>query len=209
MQTVNQRAGGIVRLGGVALMLGALAGAPGPAAAADSEVGIPAAALLAEREGALLHRRIDLSAVRLWSRATHGWRPVGASPARVTVLNLWSIHCQPCLAEFPLLKRIVDGWRGRADVRFLFIADPPSDTSAAELAAFWDRSLQALPDVDPGRATTDALRRSLESELQPITLLLDEKLVVRQAFVGAVTGRSLGTAIERLLRASEPRPRHR
>ena len=189
---------------GLALALGALVGMPG--SEAHAEAGIPAAAVLAEREGALLHRRIDLSAVKLWSRQTHGWRPVGSAAARVTIVNLWSIHCQPCLAEFPLLKRIVDGWRGRTDVRFLFIADPPSDTSEAELAAFWERSLQALPDVDPGRATTDALRRSLESELQPITLLLDEKMIVRQAFVGAVTGRSLGTAIERLLRASETRP---
>lgn len=100
------------------------------------------------------------------------------------------------------MRKIVSGWKANPDVRFLFIADPPDATSEIEFTTFWRRSLAALPPVEPARSTSDALRRALETERQPVTLLLDEKLVVRQAFVGSIGNRRLGAAIERLLAAS-------
>jgi thiol-disulfide isomerase/thioredoxin len=156
----------------------------------------------AEQEGSLLHRRLPLHQLESWSRSQASWAPFVVSPAKLYVVNLWSPHCQPCVNEFPTFRKLVEGWRNNPAVKFLFLADPPGDTSRQEIAAFWLRSLRALPAVDPVRTTTAELRQSLETELMPITLLVDEQLVVRQAFVGGIGTRSIGTAIERMLRTS-------
>lgn len=166
----------------------------------------------ADREAALLHRRIDLSALRQWSRSRGAWQPVTLAAAGVYVVNLWSIKCKPCLAELPLLKNVVAGWRPKPEVQFLFVADPPDETSESEAAAFWQSSRAALPDADPCRADSDELRRALGDGAEPITLLLDEHFVVRQAFIGSLFNRPLGRSIERLVqsvRSAPPPPRKR
>jgi hypothetical protein len=158
---------------------------------------------VADREAALLHRRLDLAVVQKWSRSMGSWQPLSVPPSAVYVVNLWSIHCKPCLAEFPLLKNILAGWKSRSEVQFLFIADPPSETSEAETVAFWQQSRAALPDADPCRASSDELRRSLENDSEPLTLLLDDRFVIRQAFIGSIGSRPLGRSIERLLRSAK------
>jgi thiol-disulfide isomerase/thioredoxin len=165
------------------------------ASQADAQIG-PSQA---DMEGDLLHRVLDLSDVRVWSRQKNTWQPLELPPARVYVLNLWSVHCEPCKKEFPQLRRIAQGWRDQPDVQFLFLADPPDQTTQAACVAYWQAAADSVPDADPLRSTTPALRLLLENDRQPITLLLDRQLAVRQAFVGAIESRKLGTAIERLL----------
>lgn len=163
----------------------------------------------ADREAALLHRRLDFSGVKQWNRYSATWKPLLLPPAQVYVVNLWSARCKPCIAEFPLLRNMFAGWKSRPEVQFLFIADPPGETSESEALSFWQRQISSLPDTDPSRSTSETLRRILDDGAEPITLLLDENLVVRQAFVGAITNRPVGTAIERLLRLSEPSAKRR
>lgn len=198
------------------LLVGLLGVFAGGSSDAAPESGDPAAmeAALAVRsaldaEGSLLHRRVDLSAVMCWQRQGQTWRPLGGPPERLRVVNLWSAQCKPCVEELPLLRRMTAAWRHDRGVRFLFIADPPHDTEAAEVAAFWSQHAAAVPDSDPCRSTTDRLRAGLGNGAQPITLLLDEEGVVRQAFVGSVHERGLASAMERLLRvlATPRRPR--
>ena len=153
----------------------------------------------ADSEADLLHRRLNLSDIKHWSPATGQWS-FGYRPAKLYVVNLWSVHCPPCIAEFPLLKNIVHGWRGNPNVQFLFIADPPTATTEAEFTTFWRKSLTSLPEAEPYLSTTNAIRTVLELDTLPITLLLDEQLVVRQAFVGSIEKRRLGTAIERFMK---------
>lgn len=157
----------------------------------------------ADREAALLHRHIELSGVKQWSRLASTWQPLTVPPATVYVVNLWSIQCKPCIAEFPHLKNVLAGWRSKPEVQFLFIADPPGETSESEAVAFWRKSIAALPDTDPCRSTSEDLRRILDDGAAPITLLLDEDFVVRQAFIGAINSRPLGRSIERLLRMAK------
>jgi hypothetical protein len=154
---------------------------------------------LADSEGALLHRQLDLGAVQSFSRRLQSWQPLKLPSARVYVVNLWGVSCRPCLDEFPVLRNMVRAWRSTPEVAFLFIADPPLESIASEVEHFWSKPPVALPDVDPCRSSDDRLRRALGSDVQPLTLLLDEQLVVRQAFVGAIGDRPLGRAIERLL----------
>jgi thiol-disulfide isomerase/thioredoxin len=177
-----------------ALLAGASALSPAPAAAASSSSDT------LDAEGRLLHRRLDLSAVQRWDRAARQWKSLGKPGERLLVVNLWSAHCQPCVDEFPLLRRIAAAWHRVSDVRFLFISDPPHDTEAAEVIAFWQQHAAEVPDLDPCRSTSDKLRAGLDNQSQPLTLLVDRDGVVRQAFVGAIQERGLASAMERLLK---------
>ncbi len=149
--------------------------------------------------------------MKQWERDTDDWHPLTLVPRKLYVLNLWSVHCVPCKEEFPLLRKMVEGWRSQKEVKFLFIADPPHDTEEQELTAYWRSTAAQLPDEDPCRSSDERIRNMLESGLQPITLLVDEHLVIRQAFAGAIGKRPLALAIQRLLNAlkndEKPAPR--
>lgn len=163
---------------------------------------------LREVEASLLHRRIDLSGVKQWERATDDWHALSLIPKKLYIINLWSVHCVPCKEEFPLLRKMVEGWRSQKDVKFIFIADPPHDTEEPELTKYWRAEAAQLPDEDPCRSTDERIRNMLDSGLQPITLLVDEHLVIRQAFAGAIGKRNIALAIQRLLSSlrSEEKP---
>jgi thiol-disulfide isomerase/thioredoxin len=186
----------------------------------------------------ILHKRLSLSDVKVYARGKQQWQPLGRSTAKVRVVNLWAKSCAPCLAELPVFAKLVDDVKRRhgSAVQFLFIADPPEQTSADEVVAFWQRPwadaladkcppttgtamehdgvrsclLKKLPEVEPARSDTDALKRQLDAldESRPVTLLLDEHGVVRQALWGAVIGSpaELQSAIDRLLGAVTGRP---
>lgn len=159
-------------------------------------------AKLREAEANLLHKRLDLGSIVEWRLSEGAWKPLTVPPARVYVVNLWSVHCAPCIAEMPLFAKLVRGWSGdEATVRFLFVADPPSDTNVAELERFWGKPPVEMPATAPCRTTNERLRDGLGVGMQPLTLLLDEHFVVRQVFAGALGTRALGAAIERLLTA--------
>lgn len=161
---------------------------------------------LADDEAALLHRRLNLSTLTRYNREQKAWQPLPLPKARLYVVNLWGVHCAPCRAEFPLLRNVARAWANQKDVVFLYIADPPLDSPAEEVVRFWTELKPLLPDADPARCRDDQLRQALDNPAQPITLLLDAQLVVRQAFVGAIGDRPLGTAITRLLRVLPPPP---
>lgn len=163
-------------------------------------------ARLADAESGLLHRRLNLSTLNRYHRGQKIWLPLRLAPARLYVVNLWGVHCAPCRAEFPLLRNIARAWQSQKDVQFLYVADPPLDSPAEEVVRFWQELAAQLPDADPVRSRDDSLRQELDNQAQPITLLLDAQLVVRQAFVGAIGDRPLGTAITRLLRVLPPLP---
>ncbi len=182
----------------------------------------------------ILHKRLSLSDVKVYARGKQQWQPLGRSTAKVRVVNLWAKSCAPCLAELPVFAKVVEDTKRRhgSAVQFLFIADPPEQTSADEVVAFWQRPwadaladkcpptggtamehagvrscLLKLPEVEPARSDTDALKRQV-GESRPVTLLLDEQGVVRQALWGAVIGSpaELQSAIDRLLGAVTGRP---
>ena len=160
-----------------------------------------------DAEGSLLHRRLDLSGLACWDRRARSWQPLARPTERLLVLNLWSAHCAPCVAEFPLLRRMTAAWRREREVRFLFVANPPHDTEAVEVIEFWTGQAAAVPDADPCRSTTDKLRAALDNQSQPLTLLVDGDGVVRQAFIGTIKTRGLASAMERLLKLLSPTAR--
>ncbi len=158
----------------------------------------------ADAEASLLHRRIELSNARQWDRVRKLWLPLYLPPAKVYVVNLWSVHCPPCRKEFPQLRMLQQGWRSHPQVQFVYLSDPLGDETAEEVVLFWNKNQSMLPDADPTRTETLQLRQSLEIDKNPITLLLDENRIVRQAFVGELGARPIGRSIERLLQSAEP-----
>lgn len=183
-------------------------------------------------EANLLHRSVPLTGLKVYSRARHEWQPLRRPSAQVLVVNLWSRLCPPCLAELPELQRLVADWK-KLDgnrVQFLFIADPPEQTSAQQVADFWTSPLLdefagrcpgtpllrgarkscllSIPDVDPVRGEGNQLTLAVGSQTRPLTLLIDEQGTIRQVFAGALAGRSnqLSDAIRRLLNVGRSHP---
>lgn len=183
-------------------------------------------------EAWLLHRQLPFRDMRSYSRAQKRWLPLPSSSPRVRVVNLWARTCLPCLAELPTLRKLAEDWKPRSrDVQFLFVADPPSETSEKEVVDFWtrpfadglaarcpgqpmrhdgvDSCLLELPDTDPVRSGSQLVGQALEkTETRPLTLLVDERGIIRQVFVGAVSGGGsdrllLDGAIQRLLHATQ------
>jgi thiol-disulfide isomerase/thioredoxin len=136
-----------------------------------------------------------------WTPSSQRWRepPSPPKPAKVTVLHLWSPRCAPCVAELPLLKRMVAAWRSEPAVRFLLVADFDEDGDGSELLSFLaSQTAQGWPSPIL-RLRDGRLRESFGVMVQPLTLILDEQRVVRQVFVGPLAGRSVGSAVSRLL----------
>lgn len=158
------------------------------------------------QEASLLSRRLDLGSVRRWDRKQRTWRPLVRGSEQILVLQLWAVECGPCLAEMPLLRRVVQGWRSKPAVRFFFVSETLDQDL---LTAYWTKQhVNDVPDEDPYQSTDSRLRDVLEMGTQPVTLILDRDLVVRQAFVGTVTERvsELAAGINRLLALSAKAP---
>lgn len=180
-------------------------------------------------ESALLHRRIDLRPTKVYDPASHSWRPLQGARARVTVLNLWSRVCKPCIAEFPALRTLAEAWRPNRDVQFLFIADPPEETSEKDAVTFWNHPaievpanercpgtrlpggvkancVIELPTQTPLHCGPKSLLHATSARLRPLTLLLDSQGVIRHVFAGSMVKRQgeLTAAIERFLALRPP-----
>lgn len=154
-------------------------------------------------ESELLHRRLELEGVVEWRGGQQGWMQLLPSkrPPKVTVLHLWSPRCGPCVAELPLLSRMIDAWRSEPAVRFLVVADHGDDGDGSELLAFVQSHPALWRSLPLLRLRDQRLRDALGVAVQPLTMLLDEQKVVRQVFVGPLSGRNLGSAIARLREA--------
>ncbi len=170
-----------------------------------------------EPEASLLHETLGLRELQAFSALRGGWRPLPPARARVRVVSLWSLRCQPCLDELPELTALAAEYRRQGpDVEFLFIADPPDENPRPEVEAFWrEPRIARLADVcqtrqlgelrqDSGRTCRldlhgiDTVRPRDDSDLvtlqskapmRPLTLLVDSEGAVRQVFVGSLLQR--------------------
>lgn len=151
-------------------------------------------------EASLLHRRIDLHGVRVLDGSKIRWNPLTLEGSRLYLIHLWAVECKPCVAEMPLLKNIALGWKNDSNVNVLFISETLDEK---QLREFWFQTAKdRVPDVPLMQSVDDRVREVLGTGKQPITLLVDRDLVVRQAFVGSLAERTgeLAESMSRLHR---------
>ena len=190
---------------------------PGAVAAAES---LDCGAVLLRRrdEAQLLHRSLAgllMDGLALWDDHRGEWRPPPPGhvsfTGRAVLLHLWADWCKPCRAEFPWLRELGRALPRsfKAPVQLVLI----SETSSAEdMQRFLRQNRAIMPEgpsyLDSAGALSQLLRTGLPSGSLslPVSLLCDERLVVRQAFLGSLSGRhdELQDAIDRLLGSLPP-----
>ena len=186
-----------------------------PSAAAGPQT--PAARTVAEctnkDETALLHHRLSIPPFSVWDSQNKEWRGTlpnegPASSTKIRVVHVWGTWCKPCAEEFPIIKQMDLQIRAdyRGDVQFVYVADTLS--SKKEMAEFMGKHHESMPlgllfrdDEDKLGAdlrgvlpqmTAAQSRPDSPSERQlnlPLTMLVDQNNVVRQAFVGSLLPR--------------------
>jgi thiol-disulfide isomerase/thioredoxin len=178
----------------------ALAG-PGPggtpeAAAQSSPESLEAR--LRRDEAELLHRRLELRGLRRLVGGT--WKPAEAPLSRLVVVHIWAVECKPCVDEMPLVRALLGGLRKFPVVQVAFVSET---ADLGKLQAFIEQHRAELPQTDFYQVDSDVVRQPLQNRAQPLTLLIDERGVVRQAFVGSLRARrsELTQSIERYLKA--------
>jgi len=156
-------------------------------------------------ESSLLHRRLDLGGVRLFDEDKGKWGPLKPERSKLLVIHLWAVECGPCVSEMPLLKNIIKGWRAETEVRFYMVSETLDEKIAKD---FWFKTNKIrVPDTGLAQSVDDRLREALGTNKQPVTLILDTDLVVRQAFIGPLTNRAteLAEGLSRLLKTLNSR----
>lgn len=153
---------------------------------------------LRQQESQLLHRKVDLGGLR----RLEGDKAVAESApvARVLIVHLWAVECRPCIEEFPVLRPIFDSLRGLTQVKAVMVSET---ADLGKLQAFLRDNRGVLPQLVQYQSGDDRLRASLQNHSQPTTLLLDERGIVRQAFLGSIRHRrsELADAIRRIIKS--------
>ena len=161
------------------------------------------------REQKLLHARLAFDGVArveplsgriVETRLHSGGRPM--------LVHLWSVNCPPCVRELPALRQVMAHLRMETGLRVVFI----SEDLPSALTSFLKAHGAGLPEVEHWLSgPSSGLRIDLHDSGQPMTLLIDANLVVRQAFVGLVSERrnELFAGASRLLRSLTAHPHAR
>lgn len=184
----------------IVLMLSLRADAAPSAVPPAQSAAVQAAQELAlrQQESQLLHRKVDLGGLR----RLEGDKAVAESApvARVLIVHLWAVECRPCIEEFPVLRPIFDSLRGLTQVKAVMVSET---ADLGKLQAFLRDNRGVLPQLVQYQSGDDRLRASLQNHSQPTTLLLDERGIVRQAFLGSIRHRrsELADAIRRIIKS--------
>lgn len=156
----------------------------------------------ARDEQQLLHRHLSLGHVRLWDNNLRAFRPPlpneQVPSAKVIVVHIWADYCAPCLKELPWFRELVPRVE-TTDVRFIFLTET---NAPGNMDKFMQKFQGELPKVDRQyQDTSEQVLKMLAFRRLPMTLLLDEHLIVRQAFIGSIVPRrnELIQGIDRLL----------
>ena len=152
----------------------------------------------------MLHRRLRLDNVRIWDTNANNWRlPLGSeviNTPKVSVLHFWAHYCQPCLREFPLFAAMSKTMSSNS-VQFVFISETQGDK---EMRDFVTKNKALMPDAPWWQDIDGKIMQTLHYKKLPVTLIVDSKYIVRDAYVGTIESRrnQLVESIENLERAT-------
>ena len=155
---------------------------------------------LRRAEEALLHRKLDLHGLRRLSGGQ--FVPEAAPRARLMLVHIWAVECRPCIEEMPVLRRIFESLSTTSNVTPLLISET---ADIPKLLSFLQQNRATVPSVPQYQSTGEQLRASLQNYSQPTTLLVDERGIIREAFLGSLRTRrsELADALYRLIKATQ------
>ena len=156
-------------------------------------------------ESRLINRLIDkdqLERLRIWDEREADWRAsrpeesVLAVKSPVLVLHLWADWCRPCRDEFPMVRELEARMKAEhpGQVVFVYTAAIPN---APQMERFLKAYRALLPPGPLYQDTAELLDRWVRPILPeghltlPLTLVLDERRIVRHALIGTLRDRSL------------------
>lgn len=168
----------------------------------------------ASEQDFLLHTPVApalLDNLRIWDAQQHLWRAMrtGESPARrpVLVVHLWADYCKPCKEEFPLFRALAEAVEREnpGQVGFVYLSET---SDAAAMDRFLIQNHPQMPRgplyLDTGEAIAQLVSRHRPNgqKTLPITIVLDEQRVIRQAVIGPIglARGTLSTGITKLVR---------
>jgi thiol-disulfide isomerase/thioredoxin len=103
--------------------------------------------------------------------------------SRVTVINVWTDSCPPCLKELPLLQKLADAYRGDGDVSVVALSfDPTGEhpaTPTAKAISVVRKLALRLPVLWDPRFQFMALAKS-DAQSFPVTFIIDDQGRVSQ-----------------------------
>lgn len=160
------------------------------------------------REQRLLHTRLQFHVIDAVNPVTYKTQPghLQAGGGKLFLVHLWSVNCPPCRSELSALRDLVPRLgtlvpRLSEKLRVVFIAeDNPLDFVTGVRA----HDLRIPAEAEQFLIVPQSqVRTDLRDPGQPLTLLLDRNMVVRQAFVGPLSERrnEVLTAVERFVRS--------
>ncbi len=156
---------------------------------------------LRKAESSLLNRRLPMgSGLRIWNRQAKQWEGYRPATTRLTMVNLWSVDCPPCIAEMPTLDAMARQFtKEYAGYSSLIVSET---TDERELFLSIHKYKLFTNQENILIYTGSALRDTLGTNKKPITVLIDRDAVIRQAFVGSIINRR-GELAESVAKLSE------
>lgn len=183
--TLARRLGVAVCLGGAAVACGApQAGGAGPASAAETSASPVKAGTRAQD---FTTRDMDGNTVRLSDYLGK----------KTILLNFWSTYCEPCLAEFPHLRKMQDDRKAKGLAVLAVSMDGPE--TVAQVKPFAQRNNLNFPVLLDEDSAICALYNPKKSG--PLTILIDKTGSVAQVREGYNPGDEeiLAAEVDKLL----------
>lgn len=131
--------------------------------------------------------------------------------APLLVVHVWADYCKPCREEFPMWRDLSEVLKRKYPDRLqlLLLSETPGTEDMRRFLQSYQRTMPQTPYyLDVGESLISRLAKEVPKGALPlpITLLVDERRIIRYAIVGSVLARrvELVAAIERLTRTITP-----
>jgi cytochrome c biogenesis protein CcmG, thiol:disulfide interchange protein DsbE len=123
---------------------------------------------------------------------------------RVTLLNFWGTWCPPCRDELPHMAQLCQRFAGQEAFRLLAVSCPAGE-QANDLQSLQENTAALLKQLDvklpsyrdPDGGTEIAVRKLIDDQHFPTTVLLDRRGIIRAVWVGYRPG--VETEMERYI----------